>query len=317
MKRILQRYEAGEAAGHAMMPETLAGFIDLPGNDFNNLIQQLPPKVEDGLDHSGEDGEGRDSFAATIGGTFYDRLLPNESLHFAISMHSLHWISQVTDPSSPLYNKGRCWILGGDLAITQQFAQQSQRDWHKFLNSRAAEMVPGGIVLAYLLSREDPVHPENQTNLERRHRYMAGPDFENTWNDLIAQGVITAETRDAFNLPIYCPSKEEVESAVAKCGAFDMQCVEWSDDSDLFPEHERLRLLQYPHKFATFYSAWVRAMVGPIMEAHMGLQATNEWFVLHERRMVARATSLFSNPKGQQEYKFLSATFLLVVLKRK
>lgn len=98
MKRILQRYEAGEAgeaAGHAMMPETLAFFIDFPGNDFNNLIQQLPPKVEDGLDHSGEDGEGRDYFAATIGGTFYDRLLPNESLHFAISMHSLHWISQV------------------------------------------------------------------------------------------------------------------------------------------------------------------------------------------------------------------------------
>jgi hypothetical protein len=40
MKRILQSYEAGEAAGHAMMPETLAFFIDLPGNDFNNLIQQ-------------------------------------------------------------------------------------------------------------------------------------------------------------------------------------------------------------------------------------------------------------------------------------
>ncbi len=89
----------------------------------------------------------------------------------------------MTDPSSPLYNKGRCWILGGYLAI----AQQSQRDWDKFLKSRAAEMVPGGIVFAYLLSREDAVHPENQTNLERRHRYMAGPDFENTWNDLIAQ----------------------------------------------------------------------------------------------------------------------------------
>jgi hypothetical protein len=136
-------------------------------------------------------------------------------------------------------------------------------------------------------------------------------------DDGFLQGVITAETREAFSLPIYCLSKEEVESAVAKCGAFDMQFVEWSDDSDLFPEHERLRLLQYPYKFATFYSAWVRAMVSPIMEAHMDLQATNEWFVLHERRMVARATFLLSNPKGQQEYKFLSATFLLVVLKRK
>jgi hypothetical protein len=58
-------------------------------------------------------------------------------------------------------------------------------------------------------------------------------------------------------------------------------------------------------------------MVGPIKEAHMGLQATNEWFVLHEHRMVARATSLLSDAKGQQEYKFLNATFLLVVLKRK
>ncbi len=241
----------------------------------------------------------------------------------------------VTDPSSPLYNKGRCWILGGDLAI----AQQSQRDWHKFLNSRAAEMVPGGIVLATCsAARIQSIRKIKPTSnaaiatwLARISKILGAVsllryltefgncvtmpgnrllEIENILayddDDGFLQGVITAETRDAFNLPIYCPSKEEVESAVAKNGAFDMQCVEWSDDSDLFLEHERLRLLQNPHKFATFYSAWVRAMVGPIVEAHMGLQATNEWFVLYERRMVARATSLLSNPKGQQEYKFLA-----------
>jgi hypothetical protein len=91
----------------------------------------------------------------------------------------------VTNPSSPLYNKGRSWIRGSHPSIAQEFAQQSMLDLDNFLDSRAAEMAPGGIVFAHFLSCQDPANSQNQTNPGCRHRYFPGHEFENAWNDLI------------------------------------------------------------------------------------------------------------------------------------
>ncbi len=134
---------------------------------------------------------------------------------------------------------------------------------------------------------------------------------------LPAQGVITAETRDTFNLPIYCRSKEEVEASVIKCGAFDVQYLQSWDDDNVWPEDDLMHMLQFPQSFATFFSAWMRALFAPVMEAHMGQHNTDEFFIRHQRRIAARATSLLSDPKAQQEYKIMSMSLLLVVLKRK
>ncbi len=91
----------------------------------------------------------------------------------------------MTNPSSPLYNKGRSSNRGSHPSIAKEFAQQSMLDLDNFLDSRAAEMAPGGIVFAYFLSRQDPANPENQTNPECGHRNFPGHDFKNAWNDLI------------------------------------------------------------------------------------------------------------------------------------
>jgi hypothetical protein len=129
--------------------------------------------------------------------------------------------------------------------------------------------------------------------------------------------VIITETRDTFNLRTYARSKEEVEAAIIKCGAFDIQYLQSPVDEDLCPEDELMHMLQFPKSFATFLSAWVRAMNGPSIEAHMGRHNTDEFFIRHQRRITARATSLLSDPKAQQEYKIFRGTFLHVVLKRK
>ncbi|KAH9549923.1 hypothetical protein CY35_10G045000 [Sphagnum magellanicum] len=311
---VADRYvdKAGEKNDHVTcMPEMLVSFIDLPGNDFNSLIQLLASEAKNAKDLAGsvngaDIGRASSYFSAMTAGSFYNRLLPKDSIHFAISIFSLHWLSQipatVTNPTSPLYNKGRSWILGSHPTIARD---------------RAAEMAPGGIVFAFFLSRQDPANPQNQTNPECRHRYFAGHDFENAWNDLIDDGAITAETRDTFNLPIYCRSKEEVEASVIKCGAFDIQYLQSSDDENTCPEDELMHMLQFPQSFATFFSAWFKALFGPIMEAHMGQHNTDEFFIRHQRRIAARATSLLSDPKAQQEYKIFSMNLLLVVLKRK
>jgi gibberellin A4 carboxyl methyltransferase len=103
VKSITERYAkaAGETSGHdtTCMPEMLVFFIDLPVNDFNHLIQQLASKAKNGGDSIGVDGPDvgkvNNYFSAAMGGSFYNRLLPKESMHFAISTWSLHWMSQV------------------------------------------------------------------------------------------------------------------------------------------------------------------------------------------------------------------------------
>ncbi|CAK9231051.1 unnamed protein product [Sphagnum troendelagicum] len=328
VKCITDRYvEAGENNGHVTcMPEMLVSFNDLPGNDFNTLIQLLASDAKNAKDlatsiNGADVGRASSYFSAMVGGSFYNRLLPKESIHLAISIFCLHWMSQVpatvTDKSSPLYNKGRSWILGGNPTIAREFAQQSMLDLDNFLDSRAAEMVPGGIVFAAVISRHDAANPENQVNPECHHRFVFGPDFENAWNDLIDDGVITTETRDTFNLPTYARSKEEVEAAIIKCGAFDIQYLQSPVDDNLCPDDELMDMLQYPKSFATFVSAWARAMSGPSIEAHMGRHNTDELFIRYQRRITAHATSLLSDPKAQQEYKIFRTTLLLVVLKRK
>jgi len=99
--------------------------------------------------------------------------------------------TEVTDPESPLYNRGSCWIMGGKLSIAQAYSEQSKSDFQKFLHCRQVELAPGGILYCYMSGRTDFPDPTNQTKPERRHRFLAGPDFEDTWEDLIAEVSIT------------------------------------------------------------------------------------------------------------------------------
>ncbi len=102
VKCITERYTkaADETSGHVTtcMPEMLVFFIDLPANDFNNLIQLLASKAEnddDSIGVNGVDVRRANYFSTTMGGSFYNRLLPKDSMHFVISTWAVQWISQV------------------------------------------------------------------------------------------------------------------------------------------------------------------------------------------------------------------------------
>jgi len=100
---VADRYvdKAGEKNDHVTcMPEMLVSFIDLPGNDFNSLIQLLASEAKNAKDLAGsvngaDIGRASSYFSAMTAGSFYNRLLPKDSIHFAISIFSLHWWSQV------------------------------------------------------------------------------------------------------------------------------------------------------------------------------------------------------------------------------
>ncbi|KAI9127994.1 hypothetical protein K1719_000987 [Acacia pycnantha] len=111
-------------------------FNDHVGNDFNTLFKSLP--------------EDKKYYAAAVAGSFHGRLFPESSIHVFNSTYALNWLSRVPkeigDKNSPAYNKGKIFYIDEDKEVTKAYSAQFKRDFESFLNSRALEIVPGGIM---------------------------------------------------------------------------------------------------------------------------------------------------------------------------
>ncbi|KAF4366005.1 hypothetical protein G4B88_031374 [Cannabis sativa] len=71
---------------------------DLPGNDFNTVFNQwLPTFHEKYLKNNINEklGDKPLCFVMAMPGSFYERLFPNDFIHFFHSSYSLHWLSKV------------------------------------------------------------------------------------------------------------------------------------------------------------------------------------------------------------------------------
>jgi indole-3-acetate O-methyltransferase len=66
-------------------------FVDLPSNDFNSLFRMLHD-LHSAMEFGDEDPR---LFSSGIAGSFYECVLPPQSVDVTIAMYSMHWLSQV------------------------------------------------------------------------------------------------------------------------------------------------------------------------------------------------------------------------------
>ena len=119
-------------------PEFHVFFNDLPSNDFNTLFTSLP--------------QDRNYFASGVPGSFYNRLFPQSSIHFAYSTYALHFLSKspevVQEMNNPAaWNKGRIHYTSASKEVVDAYATQFAKDAGNFLDARAMELVPGGMLI--------------------------------------------------------------------------------------------------------------------------------------------------------------------------
>jgi indole-3-acetate O-methyltransferase len=209
------------------VPEFQVYFADLPSNDFNSLLRSLPPheRLADRTHKEDEDEScfsqppaTRSYFAAVVSGTFYKRLFPPKSLHFCHTCSSLLWLSQVPDSvvdrNSPAWNGGAIYISRDEVGAA--YLSQFLKDFSAFLAARAEEMVPGGCMFVSLTARKSADLKE-QGAIGHISHYM-----EAAFEELIKEGVIEKEKVDSFNLPLFCPNVEELESIVKMEESFEI-----------------------------------------------------------------------------------------------
>jgi SAM dependent carboxyl methyltransferase len=110
--------------------------IDRPSNDFNSLFGVL--------DHDPDRYTLNDSqvYPCAIGRSFYESVLPANSVHIAWSAYAAMWVSRC-----PALIPGHFAFARSTGAVRTAFEQQGSKDWESFLKLRARELRAGGYLV--------------------------------------------------------------------------------------------------------------------------------------------------------------------------
>ncbi|CAN1308475.1 Salicylate carboxymethyltransferase [Linum perenne] len=191
---------------------------DLPSNDFNTIFTSLHQfrkqlKKETALS----------TYVNGVPGSFYGRLFPAESLHFAHSSYSLHWLSRV--PPGLEGNGGSISISScSSMSVFEAYYGQFRKDFSSFLRCRAVEMVTGGRMVLTLLGRRNEDGCGNDC-------YYIWELMSTALNQMAHEGFISKERLDSFNIPFYMPSPKEIEAEVQKQRSFTIDRIEVTEVS--------------------------------------------------------------------------------------
>ncbi|GFP86219.1 probable S-adenosylmethionine-dependent methyltransferase at5g37990 [Phtheirospermum japonicum] len=259
MDNILESVKLKYQNANNKIPEFQVYFNDHALNDFNTLFKSLPPN--------------RDYHASGVPGSFYTRLFPRASLRIAYSSYSLQWLSQVPteimDPTSPAYNKGRISCMGDNQEVINAYSRQHFKDFSDFLHARAQEIVPGGLLMLILPARSNGVHHSRDPFSIMNDRLGA------CLMDLAKKGVIDEAKVDAYNLPQYIASPHEFEEIIKKNGHFDIERMEG------LPEAKASYRPSSPEEV----TRGIRAVMEELVKEHFGHEILDDVFDIFQEKL--------------------------------
>ncbi|KAK6151033.1 hypothetical protein DH2020_015965 [Rehmannia glutinosa] len=240
-------------------PEFQVFFNDLIDNDFNTLFRNLPTS--------------RKYFASGSPGSFYGRLFPKATLHFAHCSTALHWLSripvEVTEKNSIAWNKGRVHYSGAGKEVKEAYSSQYKEDFETFLSARADELVDGGLMVLVILGFPDgALLCESSIGLTFD---MLGSCFQ----EMAKMGKISEEKVDSFNLPFYYPSPSELKAMIEANGLFNIvRIAKLASPMRAKPDPQIL-------------TSHLKAVIGVLVEEHFGNgMMIEELFRLQFEKMV-------------------------------
>jgi SAM dependent carboxyl methyltransferase len=164
--------------------------VDQPSNDFNTLFKVLAATES----YTRSDGN---LFPCAIGRSFYESVLPPNSVHVAWSSYAAVWLSNVPAP------------FPGDLFCTPQsapearaaFERQAASDWQTFLSLRGTELRTGGCLVVALPGRDD----DGKVGIE--HLFLKANE---TLAQMIDEGTLSTAERARMVVGCYVRHKSEL-----------------------------------------------------------------------------------------------------------
>ncbi|WVZ80037.1 hypothetical protein U9M48_027552 [Paspalum notatum var. saurae] len=252
---------------------------DLPGNDFNYTFRSLENfKKSVVAEHQG--GTPPPFYISGLPGSYYTRLFPSQSVHLFHSSYCLHWRSQcfrcfLASSWTRLQRKN---IPKRSLSVVKLYQDQFQMDLLLFLKLRYEELVLGGqMVLTFLGRKSEDVY-EGDLN------HLCGL-LAQSIQSLVHKGLIQEEKLDAFNLPVYGPSVDEVKAVVREGELFNINSFQlfesnWDPYDDLEGHG-----VQHSIQSGMNVAKSIRAVMEPLFTSHFGGSVLDELFKEYARNV--------------------------------
>lgn len=233
-------------------------YSDLPSNNFNRLFTNLHEARTAGRIPAGV-------YPSAAAGSFYESLVPPNSIHFAMAFNALLWLDHLPDapvldavvyrrPHPPRSDRN----MPPETVVA--FTQQAELDLTRFLEGRAREMAPGGKLLVVSPGDDDK-------NSVSDGLYDV---LNDACLDLIAAGRLERTRYERFTMPLYFRTVAETLAPLER---------EDSPVKDVFAV-DRAETLEVPTPFlvefdrtgdadalADAYTGFLRAFSEPVARA--------------------------------------------------
>lgn len=187
-------------------PSILVFHIDQPRNDFNSLFAVL----------HGDSGSylltQSNVFPCAIGRSFYQQVVPANSVHLGWSSYAAQWLSQI-----PTFIPEHIFVHCSTDAVRSQFGRQAAQDWETFLALRARELRTGGRLVLLLPGFGDQGLCGFEAGMDRANLALA---------EMVQEGAITAEERTRMVIGGYIRHKSELLAPFLHGGQFQSLRVE-------------------------------------------------------------------------------------------
>ena len=196
----------------------LVTHTDLPGNDFTALFTTI---TEDPDSYLAAD---KATFATAVGRSFYQQILPSESVVLGWSSWATHWLSRVPAPIADHIHIA----YSADEQARRAYARQAALDWHDFVAFRGRELAPGGRLVVLTLGLDAAGEP-GFGGLMRA--------LLTALRDMIADGMLRPHELDRMVIPTVGRAEADVLAPFAPSGRFEglsVEHVEVFDAEDLF-----------------------------------------------------------------------------------
>jgi SAM dependent carboxyl methyltransferase len=220
---------------------------DLPGNDFSALFETLDNDPDSYL---------RDDpavFASAVGRSYYQQILPSDSVTLGWTSWALHWLSRTPAPIPDHVFAA----LSRDSTVRAAYTKQASEDWRNFLSSRATELRLGGRLVVLTMALADDGSFAFPQLMEASYGALMG---------LVDEGFIGKNEVQRMALPIYGRSRADLLAPFAETGqlvGLSMEHLEMFTGKDTnWQEFERDR---DAHKFGTRWAAFMRASAFPTL----------------------------------------------------
>lgn len=225
----------------------LVAHTDVPENDFTALFRTLDDDPDSYLRGDAA------TFASAVGRSFYQQILPSNSVTLGWSSWACQWLSRVPG-SVPDHVQVR---YSGDDAVRSRYARQAAHDWHEFVAFRGRELCPGGRLVVLTMAVDDDGEFGYRALLDA---IVAGLGV------LRDAGLLTDDELRGISIPLVGRSAEDFLVPFAPKGRFESLTVE---HVEVFHAEDRFwTQYQVDRNAATYGAQWAafaRVTVFPAM----------------------------------------------------